>query len=75
MYDKLLGMLKIDVPDVERCNILVEKLIDFIEDDRVLEIETARDEGHTEGYNEGHEDGHSEGYDDGYDDGLTDAED
>jgi flagellar biosynthesis/type III secretory pathway protein FliH len=85
MYDKLLGMLKPDVPDVDRCNLLVEKLVDFIEEDRELECAKARDEGLEEGYDEGkaqgrdegfdsgHEKGHSEGYDSGYDSGYEDG--
>jgi flagellar biosynthesis/type III secretory pathway protein FliH len=48
-------MLKPHVPDVERCNLLVEKLVDFIEEDRELEVEKARDEGYSEGYSEGGE--------------------
>ncbi len=75
MYDKLLGMLKPHVPDVEECGMLTDKLIDFIEDDREAEIKVAHDCGYDEGFIDGHDEGHDEGYEKGYNDGLLNAED
>jgi len=71
MFNKLLGMLKPHVPDVEKCNLLVAKLVDLIEEDRELEVETA----HNEGYDEGHDEGYDEGYDKGYDKGYEEGYD
>ncbi len=75
MYNKLLGMLKPHIPDVEQCCLIVEKLIDFIEKDRELEVEKARDEGLDEGYDDGLNEGRDKGYDDGLNEGHNEGYD
>ena len=67
MRDELFALLKTHVPNVEKCDFLVEKLTDLIEDDREVEVGRAHDEGYTDGYNDGHDAGYTEGYDDGLD--------
>ena len=75
MRDELFALLKTHVPNVEKCDFLVEKLTDLIEDDREVEVGQALDEGYDEGHDEGYAKGHAEGYTDGYDDGYGDTED